>query len=128
MNRYARTILMRDPAYFRIQAGANSHTRNRWGLKKKVNVALARRQWDRAVETFRGHGLWWRFCPASLSERLLGQLRALNIRPVELDVSEFFEKRGRSMKCMLCDLGLRRRNPVIESKKPRSPARADHLV
>lgn len=48
---------MGDPAYFRIKSGANPHTRTRWGLRKSVDSALARRQWDRAVETFREHGI-----------------------------------------------------------------------
>ncbi len=57
MANYCRIILMGDPACFRIKAGANPHTRNRWGLRKTVDTDLARRQWDIAAQTFRDHGL-----------------------------------------------------------------------
>ena len=45
------------------------------------------------------------FCPAGLSEDLHSSLRALHIRPVPIDVSEFSSKGGGSVKCMICDLG-----------------------
>lgn len=45
------------------------------------------------------------FCPPVLSRELLQTLEELKIRPVPMDVSEFFTKGGGSVKCMLCDLG-----------------------
>lgn len=42
---YVRSILMGDPAHFRIRGGANPHTRNFLGMKKSVNGKLAVRQW-----------------------------------------------------------------------------------
>ncbi len=57
MAEHCRIILMGDPACFRIKAGANPHTRNRWGLRKTVDMNLAQRQWDRAAQTFQDHGL-----------------------------------------------------------------------
>ncbi len=62
---FSRMILMGDPAYFRIKAGANPHTRNRWGLRKKVDAVKARRQWDHAVGTFRAHGIQVEVLPGS---------------------------------------------------------------
>lgn len=40
-----RTILMGDPKYFSVLGGANPHTRNFLGLRKKVDAERARRQW-----------------------------------------------------------------------------------
>ena len=40
-----RTILMGDPTHFSVLGGANPHTRNVLGMRKKVNVELARNQW-----------------------------------------------------------------------------------
>ncbi len=45
MSGYVRSILMGDPAHFRIRGGANPHTRNFLGMKKSVNGKLALRQW-----------------------------------------------------------------------------------
>ncbi len=36
---------MGDPAYFSVVGGANPHTRDRWGRRKRVDRALAIRQW-----------------------------------------------------------------------------------
>jgi N-dimethylarginine dimethylaminohydrolase len=40
-----RTILMGDPKYFSVLGGANPHTRNFLGMRKKVDAERARRQW-----------------------------------------------------------------------------------
>ena len=45
------------------------------------------------------------FCPPGLSQELLHAVQGLSIKPVPIDVSEFFQKGGGSVKCMLCDLG-----------------------
>ena len=44
-------ILMGDPSYFSIKRGANPHTRNRWGCRKKVDLPKAIDQWHRMKET-----------------------------------------------------------------------------
>ncbi len=41
------TILMGDPAHFRVLGGANPHTRDRFGWRKRVDRDLAVRQWQR---------------------------------------------------------------------------------
>lgn len=41
---------MGDPTYFRVKSGSNPHTRNRWGLKKKVITEKAVRQWRHFVD------------------------------------------------------------------------------
>lgn len=41
------SVLMGDPAYFEIRSGANPHTRDRWGRRKRVDRSLARAQWER---------------------------------------------------------------------------------
>ena len=40
-----RTILMGDPAHFSVLGGANPHTRNVLGVRKRVDAARAREQW-----------------------------------------------------------------------------------
>jgi N-dimethylarginine dimethylaminohydrolase len=39
------TVLMGDPTHFSVVGGANPHTRDRWGRRKRVDRALAIRQW-----------------------------------------------------------------------------------
>ena len=41
----APTVLMGDPAHFRVLGGANPHTRDRFGRRKGVDRELAVRQW-----------------------------------------------------------------------------------
>src|SRR5260370_8325983 len=52
-----RTILMGDPKYFSVRGGANPHTRNVLGIKKKVDAELARRQWHDMASTLLAHGV-----------------------------------------------------------------------
>lgn len=54
---FSRDILMGDPAFFSIRRGANPHTRNRWGIKKKVDRGRAREQWTRMTEILREYGV-----------------------------------------------------------------------
>src|SRR5258708_28123079 len=51
-----RTILMGDPRYFSVKGGANPHTRNLLGLKKKVDPERARRQWHTMARTLLAYG------------------------------------------------------------------------
>ena len=41
-----RLVLMGDPAHFSVKGGANPHTRTRWGARRRVDRALAIRQWQ----------------------------------------------------------------------------------
>jgi N-dimethylarginine dimethylaminohydrolase len=52
-----RTILMGDPKYFSVRGGANPHTRNVLGIKKKVDAELAKRQWHDMASTLLAHGV-----------------------------------------------------------------------
>ncbi len=52
----ARTIIMGDPRYFSVRGGANPHTRNVLGMKKKVDPELARRQWHAMAGALLDHG------------------------------------------------------------------------
>jgi N-dimethylarginine dimethylaminohydrolase len=52
----ARTIVMGDPRYFSVRGGANPHTRNALGFKKKVDPELARRQWHAMAHALIEHG------------------------------------------------------------------------
>jgi N-dimethylarginine dimethylaminohydrolase len=45
------------------------------------------------------------FMPSGISQGLKDQVKERGVIPVEVDVSEFFEKGGGSIKCMLLDLG-----------------------
>lgn len=47
---------MGDPRYFSVRGGANPHTRNLLGMKKKVDPELARRQWHTMARTLIAHG------------------------------------------------------------------------
>jgi len=44
--------------------------------------------------------------PEKASMQIKAKVRALGIPFSTIDVSEFFEKGGGSIKCMLCDLGM----------------------
>ena len=45
------------------------------------------------------------FMPAGISERLKSEVKERGVTPIEVDVSEFLEKGGGSIKCMLLDMG-----------------------
>lgn len=47
---------MGDPLYFSVKGGANPHTRNILGLKKKVDPDRARCQWHTMARTLLAHG------------------------------------------------------------------------
>ena len=44
--------------------------------------------------------------PEGVSDRLLGEVRERGVTPLTVDVSEFLEKGGGSVKCMIGDLGI----------------------
>ncbi len=44
--KFTRHVLMGDPSCFQIRYGANPHTRNRWGMRKRVDRIKALRQWE----------------------------------------------------------------------------------
>jgi N-dimethylarginine dimethylaminohydrolase len=52
-----RTIAMGAPEYFSVRGGANPHTRNILGLKKRVDPVLAQRQWHNLARTLITHGV-----------------------------------------------------------------------
>lgn len=52
-----RTILMGDPTYFSVLGGANPHTRNALGMRKKVNADRARDQWHALARSLTAHGV-----------------------------------------------------------------------
>lgn len=54
------------------------------------------------LETSQGKFL---LMPQGVSSKLLGEIRERGVVPIEVDVSEFFEKGGGSVKCMILDLG-----------------------
>jgi len=45
------TVLMGDPTHFSVVGGANPHTRDRWGRRKRVDRALAIQQWGELRRT-----------------------------------------------------------------------------
>ena len=51
-----RTILMGDPAHFSVRGGANPHTRNALGIKKRVDADRARAQWHALARALAAHG------------------------------------------------------------------------
>jgi N-dimethylarginine dimethylaminohydrolase len=50
-------ILMGDPTHFSVVGGANPHTRDRWGRRKRVDRALAIQQWQRMRALLQDLGL-----------------------------------------------------------------------
>ena len=51
-----RTILMGDPTHFSVRGGANPHTRNALGIRKKVDADRARQQWHTLARTLIQYG------------------------------------------------------------------------
>ena len=51
-----RTIVMGDPKHFGVHGGANPHTRNLFGIKRRVNVRIAYRQWHSLARAFIARG------------------------------------------------------------------------
>jgi len=51
-----RTILMGDPKHFGVHGGANPHTRNVLGIKRRVNSRIAYRQWQSLARALVNHG------------------------------------------------------------------------
>jgi N-dimethylarginine dimethylaminohydrolase len=52
-----RCVLMGDPSHFSVKGGANPHTRTRWGAKRRVDRALAIRQWHRLSDVLQDLGV-----------------------------------------------------------------------
>jgi arginine dihydrolase len=65
-----RTIVMGDPRYFSVLGGANPHTRNVLGMRKRVDVELARRQWHGLARELIDHGV--ELCVIAPHQRLTG--------------------------------------------------------
>jgi len=51
-----RTIVMGDPTHFSVRGGANPHTRNVLGIRKRVDPELAQIQWHEMARTMLNHG------------------------------------------------------------------------
>ena len=51
-----RTILMGDPKHFGVHGGANPHTRNLLGIKRRVSSTIAYHQWHALARTLTDHG------------------------------------------------------------------------
>ena len=51
-----RTIVMGDPAHFSVRGGANPHTRNALGIRKRVDPELAQLQWHEMAATLLRYG------------------------------------------------------------------------
>src|SRR2546428_2084302 len=52
-----RTIVMGDPRHFSVRGGANPHTRNVLGIRKKVDAERARTQWHTLARALIAHGV-----------------------------------------------------------------------
>jgi N-dimethylarginine dimethylaminohydrolase len=71
-----RTILMGDPAYFSVLGGANPHTRNALGLRKRVDAARARAQWHALAQLLIRHGV--EICVVEAHPQLTGLVYPAN--------------------------------------------------
>lgn len=57
-------VLLGDPSHFRIRAGGNPHTRDRWGRRKRVDPARAAAQWEGLRRALEGQGVRVHVVPA----------------------------------------------------------------
>lgn len=53
----AQQVLLGDPTHFRIRSGANPHTRDSWGRRKKVDLPKAVAQWLQLKSVLESHGV-----------------------------------------------------------------------
>lgn len=60
----SRVVVVGDPMYFSIKVGPNPHTRNRWGFRKRVDLAKAKKQWKRFVDQLKDLGVQVLVLPA----------------------------------------------------------------
>ncbi len=56
---------MGDPAYFAVIHGSNPHTRTFWGMRKRVDREVAKRQWRAFLEQLGLYGIEVRVIPAA---------------------------------------------------------------
>ena len=54
---FRRAVLMGHPGHFRVQGGANPHTRNPLGTRRHVDRERAVFQWERLRDALRDHGV-----------------------------------------------------------------------
>ncbi|MBI4437129.1 MAG: hypothetical protein HY590_06945 [Candidatus Omnitrophica bacterium] len=59
-------VLMGDPEHFHIRSGSNPHTRNIWGLRKKVDLKRAKEQWHTFAKTLTDLGVHVVVLPPSI--------------------------------------------------------------
>jgi len=52
-----KAIVMGDPRHFSVRGGANPHTRNVLGIRKRVDADRARRQWHGLARALSAHGV-----------------------------------------------------------------------
>ena len=102
-------VLLGDPAFFEIKAGANPHTRDRWGRRKRVDRQKAIAQWKDLKATLEGlhvkvhvlpavEGIPGLVFPANAGFHLNGRLILSNLNPsrapeIEQD-REFLKRLG----------------------------------
>jgi len=60
------TVLMGDPEHFHIRSGSNPHTRNFWGLRKRVDLQRAKEQWHTLARTLTDLGVRVIVLPSSI--------------------------------------------------------------
>src|SRR5690348_15571635 len=84
-----RTILMGDPTHFGVHGGANPHTRNVLGVKRRVNPTIASQQWHSLARAFTVHGT--EVCVIPPHPRLSGLVYPANagfLYPLESDTPD----------------------------------------
>jgi len=85
----SRTIVMGDPTYFSVLGGANPHTRNFLGIRRKVDAERARRQWHALARALVARGS--EVCVIEPHEGLTGLAYPANagfLYPLALDRKE----------------------------------------
>jgi N-dimethylarginine dimethylaminohydrolase len=84
-----RTILMGDPAHFSVLGGANPHTRNALGVRKRVDAARAREQWHALARALTDHGV--EICVIEARPQLTGLVYPANagfLHPLEAEATD----------------------------------------
>lgn len=106
-------ILMGDPSCFSIKRGANPHTRNRWGWRKKVDLSKAIDQWHRMKETLERHDIKIHVVPpheelpglvfpANAGVRIGDQYIMASLNPARDQESAIYEERIRPLGLKIC--------------------------
>ncbi|MBI3318729.1 MAG: hypothetical protein HYZ90_06300 [Candidatus Omnitrophica bacterium] len=111
-----RHVLLGDPSHFRIRAGANPHTRTRWGRLKRVDPSRALAQWGHLKAILEAHGVRVHLLPpveglpglvfpANAGFRSGSQFYLSNLNPARAQERPHYERAIRPLGLSVRELG-----------------------